>query len=309
MTILVTDHIHLSFFKELEGSSFEIDYRPEIDQHGIMEIISDFDGVIINSKSMADKALIDKGRKLKFIARMGSGMEIIDVAYAEQRGIACINSPEGNRDAVAEHATGMLLCLMNHIHTADAEVRNLHWERETNRGNEISGKTIGIYGYGNTGSAFAKRLSGFDVTVMAYDKYKTGFGGNHVRESTPEEIFEKAEVLSLHLPLTPETKYLVDYTFLSGFKNRIWLVNTARGQHIRTADLLKAIREGKVLGAALDVLENEKIDRLSSEEKKWFDELAKEKRVLLTPHIAGVTKESKEKIARILAAKIKMLFS
>ncbi len=309
MTILVTDNIHLSFFKELEEGKFDIDYRPEIDQQGILDIIHDFDGIVINSKTTADKALIDKGKNLKFIARMGSGMEIVDVAHAKQKGIACISSPEGNRDAVAEHAIGMLLSLFNHIHTADAEVRSSQWEREKNRGMEMGGKVVGIYGYGNTGSALAKRLSCFDAQVLAYDKYKSNFSEGHVKQSTPEDIFDKADVLSLHLPLTDETRFLVDYAFLARFKKRIWLINTARGAIIRTADLLKAIRDGKVMGAALDVLENEKFDNLTAEDKQWFDELIKERRVLLTPHIAGLTRESKEKIARILATRIKELRS
>ena len=309
MTILVTDNIHLSFFREMEGSAFEIDYRPEIDQQGILDIIHDFEGIIINSKTTVDKTMMDKGKKLKFIARMGSGMEIVDAEYAQQKNIACINTPEGNCDAVADFAIGTLISLLRNIHLSEQEVRNSQWEREKNRGTEIGGKTIGIYGYGNTGSAFAKRLSGFDVTVLAYDKYKTGFGSGHVKESTPEEIFEHADILSLHLPLSKETTHLVDYTFLTRFKKRIWLINTARGQNIKTVDLLKAIRESKVLGAALDVLENEKLNRLSPNEKEWFDALVKERRVLLTPHLAGLTKESKEKIATLLATKIKKLQS
>ncbi|MDZ4845349.1 MAG: NAD(P)-dependent oxidoreductase [Chitinophagales bacterium] len=309
MTILVTDNIHLSFFREMEGSAFEIDYRPEIDQQGILEIIQEFEGIIINSKTTADKTLIDKGKKLKFIARMGSGMEIVDMEYAQQNNIACINTPEGNCDAVADFAIGILISLLRNIHLSEQEVRNSKWEREKNRGTEIGGKTVGIYGYGNTGSAFAKRLSGFDVKVLAYDKYKTGFSSGHVKESTPEEIFEHADILSLHLPLTTETIHLVDYDFLTRFKKRIWLINTARGQNIKTIDLLKAVRESKVLSAALDVLENEKLNRLSPNEKEWFDALVKERRVLLTPHLAGLTKESKEKIAMLLATKIKKLQS
>lgn len=309
MLLLVTDHIHLAFFREMEGSAFEIDYRPDIDQQGILEIIHDFEGIIINSKTLADKSLIDKGKKLKFIARMGSGMEIVDVEYATQKNITCINTPEGNCDAVADFAVGTLVSLLRNIHLSEREVRNAQWEREKNRGIELGGKTIGIYGYGNTGSAFAKRLSGFDVNVLAYDKYKTGFGKGHVKECAPEEIFEHADILSLHLPLSKETTHLVDYDFLSRFKKRIWLINTARGQNIKTTDLLKAIRESKVLGAALDVLENEKLNRLSPNEKEWFDALVSDPRVLLTPHLAGLTKESKEKIATLLATKIKKLQS
>ncbi len=304
MNILITDSIHLSFFKEMENTAFEIDYRPEITQEQIMEIIQDYEGIIINSKTQADRKMMEKGEKLKFIARMGSGMEIVDVEFAKEKGIACINTPEGNRDAVAEQAVGMLLSMFCHLHTADREVRNYEWEREKNRGIELGGKTVGIYGYGNTGSAFAKRLTGFDVQVLAYDKYKTGIAQGHVKESTPEEIFENADVLSIHLPLTEETRHLVDYEFLNRFKKHFWLINTARGQHVKTVDLLRAIREGKVFGAALDVLENEKIHALSPEQKDWFEALIAERKVLLTPHTAGLTRESKEKIARGLATKI-----
>ncbi|MBP6731721.1 MAG: hydroxyacid dehydrogenase, partial [Chitinophagales bacterium] len=256
----------------------------------------------------AGKELIDRGGKLKFICRAGSGLEVIDTAYAAQKNIAAFNSPEGNRTAVAEHALGMLLNLMNNISRADAEIRNYEWKREENRGHELTGKTVGIIAYGHNAQAFAKVLQGFDVQVLTYDKYVQGYSNGYVKEATLQQIFESADVLSLHLPLTEETKYMVDYNFLSQFKKPVWFINISRGKVLRTADLLKSIEEGKVKAAALDVFENEKLSTLTVEEKKVFDALLAEKRVLLTPHVAGWTHESKQKIAEVLLEKIRQTY-
>ncbi|GIV34011.1 MAG: 2-hydroxyacid dehydrogenase [Chitinophagales bacterium] len=307
MKILITDKIHPIFFDSLRGCGCDLDYLPESNQSDILEIVHQYEGLIINSKSRADRVLIDKAVRLRFIARMGSGMEIIDQEYARQKGIVCINSPEGNCDAVAEYAVGALIALMRNIHSAHAEVKRAIWQREKNRGTELGGKVIGIYGYGHTGSAFARRLNGFGVTVLAYDKYKSGFSDNYIKESSPEEIFLNADVLSLHLPLSEETRYLADYAFFTRFKKNIWVINTARGQHIKTSDLIRAVREGKVVAAALDVLENENLNTLDAQQKAWFDDLVAEQRILLTPHIAGLTQESFRKIAEVLAAKIQKL--
>ncbi len=248
-----------------------------------------------------------------FIARIGAGMEHIDVAYAESKGIKCLSSPEGNRNAVAEHALGMLLTLLNNISKANNEVKDGQWLREPNRGTELKGKTIGIYGYGNTGSAFAKVLMGFDVKTLAYDKYKKNFGNEFAEESLPEEIFSEADVLSLHLPLTDETKYLVDNSFLSRFQKNIYLINTSRGQIVKTDDLVKNLKSGKVSGACLDVLEYEETSfegiksllltpqSLINADWKYLTE---SRNIILTPHIAGWSFESSEKMARILAEKI-----
>ncbi len=307
--ILITDEVHRLLVEGLEQDGFEVDCRPEISASEVLEIIGTYEGLIINSKVYAGKEMLDKTEKLKFICRIGSGLEVIDTYYAKSKNIATFNSPEGNRKAVAEHALAMLLNLMNNISKADAEVRNYQWKREENRGYELEGKTVALIAYGNNARAFAKILSGFDVEVLAYDKYLHGFGDEFVKESTPLEIFEKADVVSLHLPLTTETENMIDYKFLSSFRKKFWLVNISRGKVLRTEDLLKCLNEGKILGAALDVLENEKLSRLSEKEKEVFEKLIADKRVLLSPHIAGWTYESQKKIAEVLLYKIRKIYS
>jgi D-3-phosphoglycerate dehydrogenase len=232
-------------------------------------------------------------------------LEVIDQAYARKKGIFFFNSPEGNRDAVAEHAVGMLLGLLNNISKADREVRNNLWNREPNRGTELGGKTVGIIGYGNTGSAFAKRLVGFGVQILAYDKYKTGFATETVQECSMEDVFAKADIISLHVQLTDETRYLVDRAFIEQFKKPIYLVNTSRGMVVNTHDLVWALGEDKILGAALDVLEQEKLDKLTLQQRANLDVLQQNNKVLLTPHIAGWTHESKQKIAELILYKLK----
>jgi D-3-phosphoglycerate dehydrogenase len=306
--ILITDQLHPLLQQGLEQDGFTVDYRPDISAEEVLEIIPAYEGLVINSKVYAGKELIDRAPKLKFICRAGSGLEVIDTTYAAQKNIAAFNSPEGNRTAVAEHALGMLLNLMNHISIADAQLRNYEWKREENRGNELTGKTVGIIAYGHNAQAFAKVLQGFDVQVRAYDKYLQGYGGGYVKEATLAEIFESADVLSLHLPLTDETKYMIDYNFLSSFKKPVWFVNISRGKVLHTADLLRCLTEGKIKGAALDVFENEKLSTFTAAEKQVFDALLAEKRVLLTPHIAGWTHESKQKIAEVLLEKIRKVY-
>jgi D-3-phosphoglycerate dehydrogenase len=265
----------------------------------------------LRSKFKITAAIIDSAPNLKCIARVGAGMENIDVAYATQKGIACVNSPEGNRDAVAEHTIGMLLCLFNNITKANAEVKSGKWLREENRGIELHGKTIGIIGYGNMGTAFAQRLQGFGVKVLAYDKYKTNFGTEFVKETYLEEIFQQANVLSIHTPLTEETNYLINDAFLNSFKKNIYIINTARGKCLNTADLVKSIENKKVLGACLDVLEYEAVSFEGIDYKKIpqpMQYLLKSDKVVLTPHIAGWTKESNIKLAEFLAEKIIAVF-
>jgi D-3-phosphoglycerate dehydrogenase len=306
--ILITDDLHPLLQEGLIADGFVVDYFPDITEQEALEIIHDYEGLVINSKVHVGKDMLDRGTKLKFVCRAGSGLETIDLEYAKQKNIVAFNSPEGNRNAVAEHALGMLLNLMNHISIADREVKNGEWNREKNRGHELSGKTIGLIAFGNTGQAFAKLLSGFDVKILAYDKYKKGFSKDHVKESTLEAIFNEADVLSLHLPLTAETNYMIDYAFLSSFKKPIWLINTSRGKVLRTGDLLRALKESKVIAAALDVLENEKLSSLNAEEQIIFQQLITNNKVLLTPHIAGWTVESKRKIAEVLLEKIRKLY-
>ncbi|TAL58784.1 MAG: hydroxyacid dehydrogenase [Bacteroidetes bacterium] len=324
MKILFLDSAHPSLRKELEKNNFICEEDFISSKEDIKKNLANYDGIILRSRINIDKPFIDcfllsRPGRMPFIARVGAGMEHIDVAYAESKGIKCLSSPEGNRNAVAEHALGMLLNLLNNISKANAEVKAGKWLREPNRGTELEGKTIAIYGYGNTGSAFANVLRGFDVNILAYDKYRAvlpplggGVGGG-LQESTPEEIFVQTDILSLHLPLTEETKYLVNDSFLSKFKKNIYLINTSRGPIVKTDDLVKNLQSGKVLGACLDVIEYEetsfeavKPGTLNLEpgtQNDWVF-LSDSKNVILTPHIAGWSFESSKKMGRILAEKI-----
>jgi D-3-phosphoglycerate dehydrogenase len=278
----------------------------------ILAQISRFEGVVIRSRVKLDKELLDAANKLQFIARAGAGMENIDVDHAKMLGIKCFNAPEGNRDAVAEHALGMLLTLFNHINTSDLEVRKGLWRREENRGVELLGRTVGLIGYGNTGRAFAKRLTGFGVLMYAYDKYKKAYSDDLVLETNLESILYEAEVISLHVPLTDETHHMVNDEFFDKLKNPIYLINTSRGPVVDTEALVRAIESGKVLGACLDVLEFEKFnfEQIENEEiPESLQYLLDSDKVILTPHVAGWTRESNAKISHVLAEKIQNEFS
>ena len=239
---------------------------------------------------------------LKFIARAGAGLDNIDVAFAKQRDITLLNAPEGNMDAVGEHATGLLLSLMNNFRNADTEVRNGIWDREGNRGYELKGRTVGIIGYGFMGQSFAKKLSGFEVNVIAYDKYKTGFTDAYAKEVSMEEIVKQSDVLSLHVPLTAETRQLVNDEYLLHFRKPIFFINTARGEVVNTKAILSAIKNNKIIGAGLDVLEVEKFPALAAQD--WFNDLKSSGKVILTPHVGGWTFESYRKISEVLAEKL-----
>jgi D-3-phosphoglycerate dehydrogenase len=311
INILFIDSVHPLLQKELEERGFICHLQYEWSREKIGEELYKFDGVVIRSRIKLDKELIDKGTNLKFIARAGAGMENIDVPYAESKGIKCLPSAEGNRDAVGEHAVGMLLCLFNNINRADREVRQGLWVREGNRGVELQGKIVGIIGYGNMGSAFAQRLKGFDCTVIAYDKYKKNYSNEYVQEATMEELFEKTDVLSIHLPLTEETINYVNHAFLEEFKKNIYFINTSRGKQVVTDDLVACMKSGKVIGACIDVMEYESLSFEGLDKNNLppsFQYLAKSDRVVLTPHIAGWTHESNEKISAVLAKKILELF-
>jgi D-3-phosphoglycerate dehydrogenase len=261
---------------------------------------------------MIDKEFLDTAKNLRFVARAGSGMENIDVEHAKMIGVQCLNAPEGNRDAVAEHAIGMLLGLFNHIHTSDREVRQGTWLREPNRGVELLGRTVGIIGYGNTGQAFAKRLAGFGVLTYVYDKFKKRFADSLVVETNMESIYQEAEVVSLHVPLTDETHHLINDEFFSKLNNPIFLINTSRGKVVDTESLVRAIESGKVLGACLDVYEFEKFnfEQIESDQvPATFKYLIESPKVILTPHVAGWTDESNAKIAHVLGEKIQLAFS
>ena len=305
--VLIIDTNHDILISELSKNGFQCDYFEGFTRKDYLSIIDRYFGVIIRSKIKFDKEIFEKAKNLKFIGRVGAGMENIDVEFAQNLGIRCFNSPEGNRDAVGEHTLGMLLMLMNKLLKADREVRNGIWLREENRGLEIKGKTIGIIGYGNMGSAFAQRLSGFEANVIAFDKYKSGYSDGFVKETNMEEIYAESDILSMHIPLTEETTFLLDDEYFNNFRKNIFVINTSRGNILKTDDLVKNIKSGKILGAALDVLEYEKLsfENIDKEQlPEFFKYLAASDKVVLSPHIAGWTIESKYKLAKIMAEKI-----
>ncbi len=305
--VLIADEMHLSLMPMLEKLGYEPDYQPKITRNEIIEKLNNYVGLIIRSKTFVDAELLQNAHQLSFIGRAGAGLDLIDIDYVKSKEIALFAANEGNRVAVAEHVLGMTLCLMNNIVIADREVRNGVWQREKNRGFELMGKTVGIIGYGNNGSETAKRFKAFGCKVLAYDKYKSGFSDEFVEESTMERIFEEVDILSLHIPLTSESNKLVNADFLSRFAKNITLINASRGEIVSLSDLVENIENGKVRGACLDVLENEKLQKLSEEQKTVFEKLTTSERVIFTPHIAGWTFESYIKINEVLIEKISSL--
>lgn len=308
MKILIIDEMHLSIIDLLQTEGHEVVYSPKIIREEILDQIDQFEGLIIRSKTPMDKPLLEKGIQLKFIGRAGAGLDQIDLDYLDERKIKLFHAAEGNRDAVAEHALGGLLALMNQLIQADQQVRKGIWDREGNRGHELMGKTVGIFGFGNMGKSFAKRLRGFDVEILAYDKYKFDFGNDRVQEVIWEKVKAEADVLSIHVPLTPETKNFFTLEELRGFSKPFWLINTARGEVISFETLNSALDEGILKGAVLDVLENEKFQKFSPKQKEEFERLAQRQNVLFSPHVAGWTFESYDKINRVLVKKIKKAF-
>ncbi len=306
LKILIAEPTHEILQKKLSDAGFSCSYKPELTFSELEKNITNYNGLVIRSKFKIDKLFIAKAENLKFIARAGAGMENIDTVYAESKGIKCINSPEGNRDSVGEHAVGMLLTLFHKIKTADEEIREGIWNRQ-NIGTEIQGKTIGIIGYGNMGSSFAQKLKGFSVNVIAYDKYKTGFSDNFVKEVSLKTLFSETDIFSIHIPLTDETHFLINDDFLKKFKKNIIVINTARGKILKTDDLVKNMKSGKIIGACLDVLEYEKTsftDIFAGKNSPSLQYLINSDKVIMTPHIAGSSDASYRKIAEILAEKI-----
>jgi D-3-phosphoglycerate dehydrogenase len=302
MKILIVDDLHPIFKEQAAALGFEVDDKPLITRAETLAIIKDYVGIAVRTKFRIDTELFDAAPQLKFVARAGAGLDNIDEDVAKSRGIALLNAPEGNRDAVGEHAIGLLLSLMNDFRKADQEVRDRKWDREGNRGYELKGKTIGLIGYGFMGQQMARKLSGFEVNVIAYDKYKTGFSNEYAREVSMEEIVKHTDVLSLHIPLTAETRQLVNEEYFFHFKKPIFFINTARGEIVNTSAVLANIKNGKILGAGLDVLETEKFPALG--EQSWYEELKKNERVILTPHVGGWTFDSYRKISEVLAQKL-----
>ncbi len=311
MKILLLDHNHPLITEQLLAKGFilEEDFTSSYDE--VLKKIDHYGGIIIRSRIPLDKNFLENARNLKFIARVGAGMENIDLKAAKELGIELINSPEGNRDSVAEHVVGMLLILMNRLFIASNEVKNGIWKREENRGDELLGKTFGIIGYGNMGKATAKRLSGFGVEVIFHD-ILPDLEDEFATQVSLERLQKEADVLSLHIPLDESTKYLVDEKFISKMKKNFYFVNTARGKNVKTSALVNAIKNGQVLGAALDVLEYEKssFENLdSSSENDDLQFLLSSEKVIVTPHIAGWTHQSKEKLAQFIVDKIVAKFS
>ena len=304
--VLITDSSHPLLRKGLEQAGYTCQYEPTVSLEEVKERIGDYVGIVINSKILIDREMLDAGHQLRFVARLGSGLEIIDRTYAAEKGVSIISSPEGNRNAVAEHAVGMLLALANNMIVADQEVKQKIWRREAMRGWEIWGKTIGIIGFGNTGKSFAGKLSGFGVQILAYDKYHPFFEDQfqNVKSASVEEIQQKADIISFHLPLTEEVHHFVDHSFLQRCKDGVVLLNTSRGKVINTLDMVEALRNGKIRGACLDVFENEKPATFSDFEEEIYKELYQRSDVILSPHVAGWTIESKEKLAAILLERI-----
>ncbi len=309
--ILHIDSNHPLLWDQLEQAGFVNHKDFTSSKEEIEAKIQDYQGIVIRSRFKIDKTFLDKATNLQFIARVGAGLESIDCAYAESKNIALIAAPEGNRNAVAEHSLGMILSLFNNLNQADAEIRAGHWNRESNRGHELDGKTVGIIGYGNMGKAFAKKLRGFEVDVLCYD-IQENVGDANAKQVSFAEFQQKVDVLSLHLPWTPETDKMVNAEFINGFAKPIWIINTSRGKNIITADLVSALQSKKVLGAGLDVLEYEKLsfETLFQEATtpEAFQYLLNAKNVILTPHIAGWTVESNERLAQVIVDKIKALY-
>jgi D-3-phosphoglycerate dehydrogenase / 2-oxoglutarate reductase len=307
--ILIVDDLHENIFPMLAELGYEVNYQPNIKRTEIIEIIHDYEGLFIRSKTKIDREFLSFSTKLEFIARAGAGLDLIDLQAVEEQNIQVFAANEGNSDAVAEHVIGMILMLFNKLNFADAEVRQGIWHREENRGIELCGMTIGIIGYGNMGKALSQRLIGFGVTVLAFDSDAQKISNEElfVKKATMQDIFEQSDVVSIHVPLTDETRMMVDDDFIEKFKKPFFLINTSRGEVASVKVILNGLQNKKIRGACLDVLENEKLSQLTIEQEETYSQLFQQKNVILTPHIAGWTVESYRKINEVLISKLREL--